>query len=78
MKTYYLHTIDHIPAYFDGEQIVYSMRGGYVRCGQWLCESLAEIRSNEAASRLFRKRNELLDQGKIGYVRVHVRKEAER
>lgn len=75
-RTYYLHTLDGRPAYFNGQQIASATPGGYVRRGQWLCSSLKEIREQREASRKWRAQQGFSDHGwTLGYVRVHVPEE---
>ena len=72
MKTFYMHTLNGRPAYYDGTKIVFAMRGGYVRRGQWLCESLDEIRKQQRQSFRWRRDQGLDNRWDHGYVRMHV------
>ena len=71
MKTYYLHTIDDQPAFFDGDQICFA-GGPYARHKQPLSLSLRQIRREQRISAASRARWGMEDWGKRGYVRVHV------
>lgn len=71
-RMYYMHTLNGRPAYFN-EQIVFMMPGQYAR-NQWLCASLAVIRSQQRRSEEYRTRHGIpyRDNWKYGYVRVYV------
>jgi hypothetical protein len=70
--TYYLHTINDCPAFFDGEQICFA-GGATSRSPQRLCRSLRQIRREQSASVRNRKRWGFeAGSDQIGYVRVHL------
>lgn len=54
-KSWYMHTIDGKPAYFDGRQIVFFMRHTNRKQARLLVGSLREIRQQQAASRRQRR-----------------------
>lgn len=64
MKTYYLHTIDQQPAFFDGTTICFVGRRPGV-----LCLSLAQIRREQKLSRIYRGQHKFEPMA-YGYVRV--------
>lgn len=71
-RTYYLHTIDEKPAYFDGDQVVFN-GGRWARGPQPLATSLRQIKDERLRSILFRlKRGWRSGDGRYGHVRVTV------
>lgn len=68
-KTYYMHTLDGRPAFFDGEQICFLRRFG--KPSMALAKSLKQIRLQQARSNEFRRSLGDYDEIKrYGYVRV--------
>jgi hypothetical protein len=73
-RTYYLHTINNYPAFFDGEQICFA-GGASSRSPQRLCRSLRQVRREQSASARNRARWGFADwSDRLGYVRVHLPK----
>lgn len=68
--TYYLHTMEGEPAYFDGDQIVFVSRGRHAAV---LVDSLATIRKQIRATEQFRLRHGFsFDPEEHCYVRVRL------
>jgi hypothetical protein len=69
----YVHTIDDMPARFDGEQICYVSTHPNGRFHARPVPDLATIRREQRASIQYRKRNGFSDSaGEYGYVRVEL------
>jgi hypothetical protein len=71
-KTYYLHTLDGMPAFFDGDQIVFTVPGGWHRNQQKLCTSLRQIRRQHEDSKRWREAQGFEEHTEHDYARVVV------
>jgi hypothetical protein len=65
--TKYMHTIDREPGFFDGYQICFAGRRSIK-----LCDTLAQIRSQQKLSRRNRLADKWPENFKYDYVRIHV------
>lgn len=74
-KSYYIHTLNGKPAFFDGDQICYATI--YQRAGNVACKSLQQIRREQVKSERWRYEmfGEQATRHQYGYVRFTVPQE---
>lgn len=70
-EKYYMHTIDRVPAFFDGDKICFYRK--YGACyHNILVKSLRQIKSERAKSIEYRKKRKfVLDLGKYNHLIVY-------
>ncbi len=71
IKKYYMHTINHQPAFFSRGQICHCANIQGARTHNILVKTSKQIREEQRKSNLYRKANCLTDDDKLDYIIVY-------
>lgn len=73
-KRMYMHTIDRLPAFYDGQQVSFMNHGFRGRAGnQLLALTLEQLRAEQKASKQWRRKQGFSDHAEdYGYVVVAI------